>query len=84
MHVGQKVMLICNSPDYVDGFKWPPIGAIGYILTEEDEYMEYDVMFVEYPCPVSLPDESWVVYKTWLIPINDNKEAIEKHKAKLL
>jgi hypothetical protein len=51
----------------------PPIGSCGIIHAKADKYNEYDVMFDAFPCPVSLPDVSWVVPCAWVIPIEDSQ-----------
>lgn len=63
-------MLICKIPDDIPPLVSPPIGAIGTIVLGLDEYGEYDVLFDDYPCQVFLPDTSWIVHKSWIVPID--------------
>jgi len=78
MKIGQKVLLI----GILDAGGWgnvsaPPIGSIGEISTEIDQYNEYDVYFEGYPHP-AIDDPDWVVYYRYLIPIDNEKEDEEK------
>lgn len=67
-----KVMVIYSNPDYsADECPFPPIGALGTVISGIDIYGEYDVMFDDYPCPTP-PDPSWVTHKTMIIFLNDD------------
>ena len=73
MPIGQRVMLIYWNAAPGDDL-YLPIGATGEIWSHLDEDGEYDVMFPDHPCPVSLPDTSWIVPAQWLIPLDDVEE----------
>ncbi len=76
LKLGTKVILIHRGQGH-DFENLPPIMSYGIIHTESDQYNEYDVMFEHFPCPVSLPDKSWVVPCAWVIPVEDNQ--IQEH-----
>ena len=81
MKSGQRVLLVCRVGDEAHLLGepiWPPTGSIGVVTASTDEYGEVDVMFDDYPCPVSLPDESWVVPGSYLIPIDDHIQVTER------
>lgn len=75
MKVGQRVVLICSPPTgWESGFaRFPPIGAIGEIVSEVDHYNECDVVFDDYPC-IGYPDPSWVVSCAFIVPIDEHLE----------
>lgn len=52
--------------------KVPPVGSIGEISVGLDEYHEYEVNFDGYPHP-AIDDSDWIVHKSWIIPIGDEK-----------
>lgn len=71
LKIGQKVVLIFRDATEIPTL--PPLGAIGEITLGLDDCGEYDVRFDDHPCPVSLPDDSWVISKNWIVPIDQNK-----------
>jgi hypothetical protein len=73
LKLGTIVFLINRGEYHSSHGHWPPIGSLGVIHTESDQYNEYDVMFDNHPCPVCLPDESWVVPCAWVIPVEDDQ-----------
>lgn len=71
--MNKKVMVIHSRNDYgANGTPFPPIGAIGITISGIDRYGEYDIMFDEYPCPNSMPDESLVTHKSMIVFIDDD------------
>lgn len=65
MRVGQRVMLIGT-----DGFM-PPMGACGVIVGPLDWCGDHEVLFPDYPCPVSEP--TWEIPARWLMLIDDGQ-----------
>ncbi len=81
MNIGQKVILIC--PLSV-GNGWgnltpPPVGSIGVLDSNIDEFNEYDVLFNGYPHP-AINDPAWIVHCRSIVPIDENTETEERHE----
>ena len=73
-----RVMVIFSNQDYAcNETPFPPIGAVGTITLEKDEYGEYDVEFDGYPCPTT-DGPSWVTHETMIVFLNDDKEKSEE------
>lgn len=74
--IGKKVMVIHSRLDYsANGAPFPPIGAVGEIISEIDKYGEYDVMFHDYPCPVQ-SDTGWVTHQSMIVFIDDDSDCV--------
>lgn len=78
MKPGQRVVLICRSPQYgCNGSPMPPVGNLGTIDSELDEYCEYDVLFDNYPCPCD-NDPRWITHMHHIVPIDLHDEEITR------
>lgn len=62
LRLGQQVILVFKDEEPL-----PPVGATGEVVSTPDEVGDCEVLFPDYPCPVSEPE--WVVPQTWLVPI---------------
>ena len=72
IEAGDRVIVIGRSKLYQADYQlMPPIGAKGEALDNADEYGEHDILFDEYPCPVALPDKSWVIHRNLRALIDD-------------
>ncbi len=70
--MNNRVVVIFQNPEYnSNGCPFPPVGTKGTLASEIDEYGDFDVMFDSYPCPVSLPDTSWVTHKSMVVYIDE-------------
>lgn len=71
--MNRKCVVIHSREDYsCNETPFPPIGTIGYILTDIDECQEYDVLFPSYPCP-TVNDPTWVTHKSMISIIDEDK-----------
>ena len=71
IEMGDRVVVIARSRKYQSECQlMPPIGATGEVISHIDEWGEYDIMFDEYPCPVVLPDKSWVIHRNLIALID--------------
>lgn len=62
-----RVIVVHSNQDYKsDDTPFPPIGAIGSIVQEEDEHGELEVIFDEYPFPIPTC-KSWTVHTSMII-----------------
>lgn len=76
-----RVMVVHSRADYSsDDTPFPPVGAYGTVISELDEYNEFDVVFDKYPCPIIIPDDSWVTHRTMVVFIEDTTTA-KRHYA---
>lgn len=84
MRLGSIVMFIRDDDHYcsTDG-AMPPLGSIGEIISNFDDDGECDVLFPNSPCPVLLPDASWVMHRTMLIEILDKDAPMKTDEAKM-
>lgn len=85
--MNNRVMIIAvndkyNSDNGVCDTPHPPIGAVGEIISGLDKYGEYDIMFDGYPCPVDSPDASWVIHKSMIVFIDNDKIKGENSESK--
>jgi len=72
-----KVIVIFSNPKYSSNSEpFPPIGAVGTVVTPRDEYGEYDVVFPDYPCSVG--DPSWVTHENMIVFIDPVKSTIDE------
>ena len=70
--MGRRVMVIYDNQEYGTKVKpFPPVGTLGTVISEMDEEFEFDVMFDNYPCSTTLPDESWVTHRLMVVFIDD-------------
>lgn len=73
--MSKRVMVIDSRQSYsASGQPFPPIGAVGTMISEFDEYSECDVMFDNFPCNVCLPDASWITHKSMIIFIDQHEQ----------
>lgn len=65
--IGSKVMVIFSNPRYSAGSEmpFPPVGAVGEIVSNIDDFDEYDVLFYDYPC--NTIDPSWITHKNMIV-----------------
>jgi len=74
--IGRRVVVIYSNQEYSCSAEcpFPPIGAIGTIISELDKDNEFDVVFDEYPWPGE--DESWTVHRLMVVLLSEetNKE----------
>ena len=52
---------------------YPPVGAVGNVVSDLDDDNEIDVDFPDYPCPAG-PDTSWVTHISMVAFFNDPTE----------
>jgi len=79
MNINQRVVLICSPPyGWESNFSnFPPISAIGSIVSEIDHYNECDVLFDNYPC-IGFIGPSWIVSNSFIVPIDDHLKIMKK------
>lgn len=72
-----KVIVIDSNPSYGTGFShFPPVGAVGQVVSELDECNEFDVLFDGYPC---LPlDPTWITHRNMVVILPD--ETVSKRQ----
>lgn len=74
MKAGQRVMVIASWLE--TQMVPPPIGSVGVITVELDEFNEYEISVPGWPCPV-FHDPDWIVPAWAIIPIDDEPETQE-------
>jgi hypothetical protein len=80
--IGAKVMVMFSLLRYAgSGVLFPPVGAVGEIVSNIDEFDEYDVLFYEYPC--NTIDPSWITHKSMIVFIGDNASKSKEEKKEL-
>jgi hypothetical protein len=68
--IGRKVAVIFSDRRYGGtGLPFPPVGAVGEIVTDLDEFGEYDVLFYDYPCN-TLNDPTWITHQRMIVFID--------------
>lgn len=69
-----RVIVIWSNQEYgSDYILFPPIGAVGTVVEQEDRYGELEVVFDLYPFPLPSCD-SWTVHKSMIVFLGHNVE----------
>ena len=62
-----KVIVIYSNQSYAgSNTPFPPVGAIGTIISEIDGEGDYEVVFDEYPCDTP-DDPAWFTHKSMIV-----------------
>jgi len=79
-----RVMVINSSPLYASNdLAFPPVGAIGEVVSDVDEKGEYDVLFSGFPCLTTPLDPTWITHKSMIVFLDGgDRSEKEAHETK--